>query len=106
MKEIVNSNPQLRKITYGAYAIVGLVLGSTQVGYAAAEAGQPVALTVALAVYAYVGVAFGFAAQAKVQAVPAVDAPEPVDVVDDADVDPGPDVLEEDEGVVDDHNAL
>lgn len=75
MKEIVNSNPRLRKITYTAYALIGLIVGSTQVGYAAAELGQPVWLTVALAVYAYVGVAFGFAAQSKVAAEPA-----PVDV--------------------------
>lgn len=70
MQEIVNSNPTLRKRLYGVYALAGLLLGSTQVGYAAAEAGQPVWLTVALAVYAYVGVAFGFAAQSKVAARP------------------------------------
>lgn len=70
MQEIVNSNPALRKRLYGVYAVAGLLLGSTQVGYAAAEAGQPVWLTVALAVYAYVGVAFGFAAQSKVAARP------------------------------------
>jgi len=71
MQEIVNSNPALRKRLYVVYAVVGLVLGSTQVGFSAAEAGQPVWLTVALAVYAYVGVAFGFAAQSKVDARPA-----------------------------------
>jgi len=39
-----------------------VVIGSIQVGYAAAEAGQPVWLTVALAVFAYVGGAIGYTA--------------------------------------------
>lgn len=72
MHEIVNGNPRLRRTLYTVYAVVGLVVGSTQVGFSAAEASQPVALTVALAVYAYVGVAFGFAAQSKVDAAPVV----------------------------------
>ncbi|MGC0143465.1 hypothetical protein [Pseudactinotalea sp. Z1732] len=71
MQEIVQGNPKLRRVLYAAYAIVGLGLGSTQVGFSAAETGQPMWLTVALAVFAYVGVAFGFAAQSKVDATPA-----------------------------------
>lgn len=70
MQEIVNGNPRLRRTLYTAYALIGLALGSTQVAYSAAEAGQPVWLTVALAVFAYVGTAFGFGARAKVDATP------------------------------------
>ena len=49
-----------RKPIYQAFAALGLVIGATQVGFAAAEAGQPVWLNVALAVYAFLG-AGGFA---------------------------------------------
>lgn len=71
MLELVSGNPGLRKKIYAVYAIIGLALGSVQVGYSAAEAGQPVWLTVALAVFAYVGGAVGFAAQSNVDAKPA-----------------------------------
>lgn len=57
--------PAIRSKAYAVYATVGLLLGATQVGFAAAEAGQPVWLTVALAVYAFVGGALGFVAQAN-----------------------------------------
>lgn len=63
MKEYIPRNA--RKPIYAVYAFIGLILGATQVGFAAAEAGQPVALTVALAVYAFVGGAIGFVAQAN-----------------------------------------
>lgn len=52
-----------RKPLYRIYALVGLGLGATQVGFAAAEAGQPVWITVALAVYGFVGAGVGFVAQ-------------------------------------------
>ena len=51
-----------RKVAYALYAVVGVLLGAIQVGYGAAEAGQPVALTVALAVYAFLGGALGVTA--------------------------------------------
>lgn len=51
-----------RKIAYAVFAVLGVIIGAVQVGYAAAEAGQPVALTVVLAVYAFVGGALGFTA--------------------------------------------
>ena len=51
-----------RAYVYGVYAAAGVVIGSIQVAYAAAESGQPVRLTVALAVYAYVGGAIGYTA--------------------------------------------
>ena len=51
-----------RATLYWVYALAGLALGSVQVGFAAAESGQPVWLTVALAVFAYLGVGFGMTA--------------------------------------------
>ena len=77
MQEIVNGNPALRRRLYTVYAIAGLILGSVQVGFSSADVGQPVALTVALAVYGFVGTAFGFQARAKTDAKPAPDHPEP-----------------------------
>lgn len=68
LREIVTG--RTRKITYTAYALIGLVLGAVQVGFAAAEAGQPVWLNVALAVFAFVGTALGFTARANVPAEP------------------------------------
>ena len=53
---------QWRKDVYATYAVLGVVIGGTQVGFAAAEAGQPVWLTVTLAVYAFVGGAVGLTA--------------------------------------------
>ncbi len=70
MQEIVNGNPRLRRILYVAYALAGLVLGSIAVGYGAADTSLPTWLPVALAVYAYLGGAFGFGAQSKVDATP------------------------------------
>ena len=64
LREIVTG--RTRKITYTAYALVGLVLGAVQVGFSAAEAGQPVWLTVALAVFAFIGTALGFTAAGNV----------------------------------------
>lgn len=65
--------PAIRSKVYAVYAVLGLVLGATQVGFAAAESGQPVWLTVALAVYAFVGGALGFVAQANTPSEPRLD---------------------------------
>lgn len=48
----------IRKAIYGTYAIAVVVIGAVQVAFAAAPelGGQPVAVTVALAVAAYLGV--------------------------------------------------
>ena len=54
--------PEVRKPIYAIYALLGLVIGATQVAYSAAEAGQPTWLTVTLAVFAFVGTALGFTA--------------------------------------------
>lgn len=65
--------PQTRATLYAAFAVTGLLLGAIQVGYAAADSGQPTALTVALAVYAFVGGALGFTAQANTPATAEID---------------------------------
>lgn len=54
--------PKVRAVVYYVYALVALGLGGTQVGYAAAEAGQPTWLTVALAVLAFLGAGLGVTA--------------------------------------------
>lgn len=53
---------KLRKRVYFGFAVVGTGLGATQVGFASAGAEQPVALTVALSVFAFLGSAVGFTA--------------------------------------------
>ena len=73
-----------RKPIYAAYALAGAVIGAVQVGYLAAEVGQPLWLTVTLAVYGFIGTAIGFTASANTPAGGAFTGDEPV-------------VLEEDE---------
>ena len=63
-----------RTTVYAVYATLGVLVGSVQVAYAAAEAGQPTWLTVALAVYAYVGGAIGYTAATHVPSAPDVAA--------------------------------
>lgn len=62
--------PQFRVAAYTISAAVGLVLGATQVGYAAADAGQPTWLTVALAVYAFIGGSLGVVAKSNTPPAP------------------------------------
>lgn len=59
-----------RGIIYTIFGLLGLAIGATQVGYAAAEAGQPVWLTVTLAVYAFVGTGIGYTAASNTPAAP------------------------------------
>lgn len=59
-----------RKVLYAVYAFLGLGLGATQVAYAAANAGQPVWLTVTLAVFAFLGTGLGFTAAANIHRDP------------------------------------
>ena len=51
-----------RRIVYAVYAGIGVTLGAVQVGFAAADSAQPVALTVCLAVYAFLGGPIGYTA--------------------------------------------
>lgn len=57
--------PEIRSKIYWVFALLGLILGATQVGFSAAELEQPSWLTVLLAVYGFVGGAIGFTAQAN-----------------------------------------
>lgn len=58
----LNNHPTARKVVYTAFWIIGLGLGGTQVGYAAANAGQPPWLDVTLAVFAFVAAGIGYTA--------------------------------------------
>lgn len=58
-----------RKPVYAAYALAGAIIGAVQVGYLSAEAGQPLWLTVTLAVYGFIGTAIGFTASANTPTV-------------------------------------
>src|SRR5690625_7115551 len=55
-------NPTTRKTAYYIYGLIGVAIGAIQVGYSAAELGQPTWLTVALAVFSFIGAAFGITA--------------------------------------------
>lgn len=59
---------EIRRKIYWVFALIGLILGGTQVGFSSAELGQPSWLTVLLAVYSFVGGAIGFTAQANTPA--------------------------------------
>lgn len=63
LKEIIS--PALRSKLYAVYAVLALVLGAVQVGFASADAGQPTWLTTTLAVFVFVGAGLGFTAQAN-----------------------------------------
>ena len=54
-----------RKPIYGAFAVLGVVIGAIQVGFAAAEAGNPLWLNITLAVFPFVAGAVGFTASAN-----------------------------------------
>lgn len=54
--------PKARVAIYYIAFFLGLALGATQVGYAAADLAQPTWLTVALAVFAFVASGLGLTA--------------------------------------------
>ena len=54
--------PKARAIVYYAYVVAGLGLGSTQVGYSAAQLEQPVWLTVSFAVFGFLATGLGLVA--------------------------------------------
>lgn len=55
-----------RKIVYLVYGLIGVGFGATQTAFLTAEVEAPLWFTVALAVYSYVGVAFGLVAAQNV----------------------------------------
>ena len=65
MSPFTNIPPKVRNTLYLVSALVGLILGATQVGYQAAEAGFPTWLKVALSVYAFVAGVLGLTASAN-----------------------------------------
>lgn len=66
---VIVTSPRARKAIYGAYVLLLLAAGATQVGFAAASVGQPVWLTSALAVLAYLGIPVGGLAAANTGSV-------------------------------------
>lgn len=60
----------VRQKVYLTYGLVGVGIGGTQAGFAAASVDQPLALTVTWAVYGYLGVALGFTAAANTNQPP------------------------------------
>lgn len=58
-----------RRLVYALFAFVGLGLGATQVGYSAAELGQPVWLVVAMSVYAFLAAGVGYVAGSNTDTV-------------------------------------
>jgi len=62
----LEQNDDLRKKIYTVFWVVGLLLGCAQVGYAAADLGQPVWLTVALAVFTFLAAGVGYTAKQNV----------------------------------------
>lgn len=53
---------KVRKISYFVYAMIGVALGAVQAAVLAISIPSPQWLTVGLAVFAYIGVAFGLVA--------------------------------------------
>lgn len=62
--------PRARAAIYYVYVAVGLLLGATQVGFSAAELGQPTWLTVALAVFAFLAAGLGLTAASNTPSTP------------------------------------
>ena len=54
--------PKARAVIYYVYVVIGLLLGSTQVGYSAARFEQPVWLTVSFAVFGFLSTGLGLVA--------------------------------------------
>ena len=54
-----------RKLVYGWFAFIGLALGSVQVGYSAADVGQPAWVVVATAVFGFISAGVGYTAYAN-----------------------------------------
>lgn len=59
-------NESQRKIVYVVFAIIGVVLGATQVAFSTMEVANPVWLSVAIAVYAFLGGPVGATAASNI----------------------------------------
>lgn len=78
-----------RRPIYGAFAVIGVVIGALQVGYAAVDVANPQWLLVTLAVFPFVAGAVGFTAQAATDATAMTVDPDSVP----DDIEPEPDEL-------------
>ena len=58
-------SPTVRKVVYVTYAVLAVLFGATQVGYASADVAQPVFLDVAFDVLGYLGLVLGLTAAAN-----------------------------------------
>jgi protein-S-isoprenylcysteine O-methyltransferase Ste14 len=67
---------KVRQIIYVAFAVAGVGVGATQVGYASANIDQPTWLNVTLAVFAFLGTALGITAASNIRKPDANDGPE------------------------------
>lgn len=61
-------SPRARQVLYVVFALVGLALGATSVGFSAADLSTPVWVDVAQEVYLFLGVGFGVVASSNVNA--------------------------------------
>jgi hypothetical protein len=60
-------SPAFRQAAYLVYTVVALISGALQVAYSAGDWGQPVWLTVGVAVLSFLGGALGFTAASNVK---------------------------------------
>lgn len=74
----------VRKPVYGALAVIGLVVGSAQVAYAAIEVANPEWLTISLAVFPFIAAAVGFTAQGSTDPSHPITGEEPVEEADES----------------------
>jgi peptidoglycan/LPS O-acetylase OafA/YrhL len=66
-------SPRIRRTAYLLYTVIALISGALQVAYSSGGWGQPVWLTVGVAVLAFLGGALGFTAASNVN----LDPPDP-----------------------------
>ena len=68
------ASPRIRQILYLAYTVLALISAALQIAYSSGGWGQPVWLTVGVAVLSFLGGALGFTAASNVKlGVPAHD---------------------------------
>lgn len=61
------ASPKIRQTAYLVYTVVALISGALQIAYSSGGWGQPVWLTVSVAVLSFLGGALGFTAASNVQ---------------------------------------
>ena len=61
------ASPKIRQMVYLVYTVVALISGALQIAYSSGGWGQPVWLTVGVAVLSFLGGALGFTAASNVK---------------------------------------